>query len=613
MNEGKTTGIFAVIAAVAFGLAWWSRPVPVSNESDLERDLVGTPVFASFDDPTVASSFKIIKFDEDLAQLEPFEVTKDGSSGLWRLPSYDDYPADAAEQVRDATTPLVGLKILDIQTHDRGDHSLYGVVNPDDEELSVSESGVGMLVEVKGDDDKVLASLIVGKEVEQAQGQRYVRVPTEDAVYVVEIDTTPFSTDFKKWIKGELLGVRSFDITDINLRDYVVLPTQQGYGMQRNFDADLHYNAEDSEWALDKLLVYESGQAQETPLTEGEELNKTALNDLRNAVQELEIVDVRRKPNGLAADLKADKSLMENTESLQSLYDQGFFPQERPDGVEIFATGGETLVGTDDGVKYLLRFGEATTKLTTEDEGDENGIRRFLLVTSTLDESKFPAPDLQPVPETMEDLDDENALEAKEDETDEEKQERFEAYKETIAKENQRKIDERNEKIDEARKKVQELNARFADWYYVVSDSVYNKLTLSRDQLTTTGEEENDAGEEAAVQLPQFGLPSESALGELGDAAPLGEQDAAMDGESDGTSAETTTTDEAPASGESAGEEPAADGENSEAAPEPEKPESDIPESDAPAPEGSASEEPTPEEPAPAGDGEAPANEPQPE
>lgn len=68
---------------------------------------------------------------------------------------------------------------------------------------------------------------------------------------------------------------------------------------------------------------------------------------------------MRRKPKGLAADLKADKSLMENKESLQSLVSQGFIPQESPEGTEIFATGGETLIGTQAGVKYLLRFGEA--------------------------------------------------------------------------------------------------------------------------------------------------------------------------------------------------------------------------------------------------------------
>ncbi len=68
-------------------------------------------------------------------------------------------------------------------------------------------------------------------------------------------------------------------------------------------------------------------------------------------------------------------------------------------------------------------------------------------------------------------------------ETEEELKERLEAVRERIKKENQRKIDDRNEKIAASRKKVQELNARFSDWYYVVSDSAYKKLKVSRDQL----------------------------------------------------------------------------------------------------------------------------------
>ncbi|MCA9160544.1 MAG: hypothetical protein KDA72_19570, partial [Planctomycetales bacterium] len=67
--------------------------------------------------------------------------------------------------------------------------------------------------------------------------------------------------------------------------------------------------------------------------------------------------------------------------------------------------------------------------------------------------------------------------------TDEELQEELEFVREQIAKENQRKIDARNEKMDAARRRVQELNARFADWYYVVSDEVYKKLKISREQL----------------------------------------------------------------------------------------------------------------------------------
>lgn len=633
MNEGKTSALFAAVAAVCLGLAWWSRPDAITNENDLKVEVTGQPVFAKFEDPNEATSFQIVKYDDSLGQLERFEVAKDKTSNMWKLPSYEDYPADAAEQVRDATTPLISMPILSVASLDRGDHALYGVVNPDDDKMSVGESGVGKLVRVKGEANQVLAELVIGKAVDGAEGQHYVRVPTEDATYIVELNTAPFTTDFKKWINQQLLEVRSFDISTVGLRDYAILPTQNGYGMSRNFDADLTFDSAKNSWSLDRFITYDQGKAVETKLTPDEKLQDKPLNDLRNAVQDLEIVSVRRKPKGLAADLKADKSLMENKESLQSLVSQGFIPQEGLNGTEIFATGGETLVGTAAGVKYLLRFGEAVTDLSGVAEAEDDassGLRRYLLVSAVLDESKFPVPDLEPLPETVADMQARKEAQAKAAEpqpsaapadaeppasespaeaesaeqppapevqpavdapaaetaepsqevpadspaenadeeadtpadtpaaepaetdapaadgndpsalrsngkrrlivpvafqsdeaapatpadndkapaaaaevpttegtqppadastaeepakTDEELQEELEFVREQIAKENQRKIDARNEKMDAARRRVQELNARFADWYYVVSDEVYKKLKISREQL----------------------------------------------------------------------------------------------------------------------------------
>ncbi len=608
MNEGRTSALFAATAALSLGLAWWSRPDAISNESDLISEVTGQPVFAKFDDPSAAESFQIVKYDEALGQLERFEAAKDKTAGMWKLPSFEDYPADAAEQVRDATTPLISMPILSVASLDKGDHTLYGVVNPDDESLSVGESGVGLLVRVKGAANQVLAELVIGKEVEGAEGQRYVRIPTEDATYVVEINTAPFTTEFQKWINQELLEIRSFDIAAVELRDYAILPTQNGYGMSRNFDADLAFDSSANKWSLERLVTYDKGKAVDDELKEGQKLNDTALNDLRNAVQDLEIVNVRRKPKGLAGDLKADKSLMENKESLQSLVTQGFIPQESGEGTEIFATGGETLIGTQAGVKYLLRFGEAVTNLSSATDIEaESGLRRYLLVSAVLDDSKFPPPELEPLPETVEEMlarqnpqtqpaapagdaiaeptadeptvsevpdqesppkpkaseevkgsentestepaptepkttdapssdaaeigkeageastteavtdetssavdpnncspqdetaeakssatvvdadatvvDTEPQAAAPPKKTDEELKEELEFVREQIAKENQRKMDSRKEKMDAARKRVQELNARFADWYYVVSDSVYKKLKVSRDQL----------------------------------------------------------------------------------------------------------------------------------
>lgn len=642
-REMKTTAIFAAVAAVSLGLAFFFRPGAIRSESELSEDLKGKNVFKDFD-PEKATTFRIVKFNEELATLSQLELAKDPKSEAWTLPSSDGYPADSAEQISQALAPLTELTVLDTQSTMRGEQEYYGVVEPK-EDMVAASSGVGMLIRVSGKNNEVLADLIIGKPVPKTTNQFYVRRPAEDAINIVEIKTDPYSTSFDKWIKGEILSVRSMDIEYVGLRDYAIVPVENGYGLGRNFDADLDYK--DNKWALQKFVDFKvEGNPETNQVPDGKKLGETALNDLRNSVQNLKIVNVRRKPAGLAANLKAEESLMKNPESRKSLQSQGFFPMESG---EVFAAGGELIVGAKDGVRYLLRFGnnvlssaaleeEAKDKSSDEQkkEGAE-GLRRYLLVTAQVDESKFPVPELKPVPETVEEMlaaeaaekakkepaptappaetkpaeptsnetpaspentpeqpkpetaetprpespdapkaeepiptteepkvepsnepstepatppadnppkDQDNcgpALEGDDQEQDkpagdgtstpekpsteaenqvakpegktelapsrqetpEELKERLQFLQETIKKENQRLLDAHNEALKKARAKALEMNAGFADWYYVVNESVYTKLRVSREQLFVAPDAKADVSNPGAdLQLP---------------------------------------------------------------------------------------------------------------
>lgn len=407
MNEMKTTAVFAAIAALSLGGAWIVRPKAIRSESEITGDLKGQAIFKDLE-PDTASSLRIVKFNEDLAQLSQLELAKDTASKVWSLPSSDGYPADSAEKVSQAIAPLTELTVLSTVSTDRGAHSMYGVVEPKEDQLEVSSTGVGTLLRVGGPNGDVLASLIIGKAVEGAKDQRYVRVPTEDAVYIVEMKTDAYSTQFDSWIKGEILTVRGMDINYVGLRDYAIVPVEGAYGLARNFDSDLLFN--DNKWSLSKFVDHKiEGSPESNQLPEGKVLADTALNDLRNSVQNLKIINVRRKPAGLAQDLKADKSLLENKESTKSLQSQGFFPMESGD---VFAAGGELIVGTKEGIRYLLRFGNSIIssaaledeKKDKKDDESSSSSRRYLLVTAQLDESKFPVPELKVVPETVEQM-----------------------------------------------------------------------------------------------------------------------------------------------------------------------------------------------------------------
>ena len=75
-----------------------------------------------------------------------------------------------------------------------------------------------------------------------------------------------------------------------------------------------------------------------------------------------------------------------------------------------------------------------------------------------------------------------------------EKQELLDSEQEKVRKENQRKLDERKDKLEAAAKRVRELNARFADWYYVISEDVYKKIHLSRSDIIKESDKARDEG-----------------------------------------------------------------------------------------------------------------------
>ena len=134
---------------------------PAIVESAAERVL-----FPALTDAEKASSLEIIRYDDELATLYPFKVIKSG--GVWVLPSHQNYPADAKDQLAAAATELVDLKTLDEVTSRAIDHELYGVIEPDQEKIKPGMTGIGQMIEIRDASGSKLARLIIGKEDKQS-------------------------------------------------------------------------------------------------------------------------------------------------------------------------------------------------------------------------------------------------------------------------------------------------------------------------------------------------------------------------------------------------------------------------------------------------------------
>ena len=413
MNEGTKTGIFWAAALTLVSAATYaSLPAKQINETD---SLIGNPLFPTFTDPLAANNLRVVSFNADQGEITRFEVAKDATSGVWSLPSRNNYPADASEQMQKAANALVGLKVLDIQTENKEDHAKLGVVEPKPETLQVGDEGVGRLVAIRGDKNVSLANLIIGNAKGADGKQRYVRIPGQDPVYVVNLDDTVFSSRFDDWIEKDLLQLSSIDIKTIALQSYnAALEPTGAVALNKGYDATLTVD-DTNTWQVKALNVYDGQQqAQPRTLAEGEKLSVTRLNQLKNSLDELKIADVASKPKGMTESLKAEKELATDNEAVRSLATRGFFPLSSGD---VISANGELDVTLKDGVQYVLRFGnvEGLSEEEKPKEGEEKkegeepkassaGANRYLLITAQVDESSFPPPELKEVPKTVEEL-----------------------------------------------------------------------------------------------------------------------------------------------------------------------------------------------------------------
>jgi uncharacterized protein DUF4340 len=528
MNESIRTLVFVAVGVVVALGAYATRPVVQRDVRTEEGEPDGKPLFPNFTDPLLAKSLEIKQFDEATARATSFVVSQQ-PNGQWVIPSHGGYPADAASQLKAVAETLSDLKVVgkasDKSVEDKNkEQELYGVRDP--EKAEVGTAGVGTLIAIQDAKGNDLLRMIVGKEVAGATNQRFVRKPSEDVVYVTTIDLAKLPTEFDKWIEKDLLKLSTFDVSKVILKDYLLLQTEtRALTPFHRMDAKLSYDSSKGEWKLDEdMTIYANGrQPQTSPLGPLEELNKQKLDDLRNALGDLKIVDVAKKPEGLGNSLQvtAEKLPRDKWGALQEF---GFYPHTTTEGkLDIYGKNGEVLIDTKDGVEYILRFGDIAPQTASSAaakkpagkgkaaEEEQVKVHRYLFVTTQLAPSMLKPPELEPLPAGPEPAKDDTPADGQKKEGDDAKADAKagdqkpdeekaavvdpqQAERERIRKENDRKMNAYRDQRNKADRKVEELNARFADWYYVVSEDVYKKIRLVRSDIVKESASAKDEG-----------------------------------------------------------------------------------------------------------------------
>lgn len=475
-HELRKTLAFLGVAAVLAAASWFlTRPRITTAEAFNDQ---GQAFFPDFKDPLTAKSLEVIDFDADTASALPFKVAFEPDKG-WVIPSHNDYPADAKERLARTAAGVIDLK-KDVIASDRAEqHEELGVLDPLDTKTT-SLAGRGKRVTLKDGSGTVLADLIVGKPVPDRPGMRFVRVPDQKRTYGVNVDVD-LSARFADWIETNLLKLDGSRVTRVTIDNQKVDPEA---GTITPGDVVTFRRPDPSSpWTMDQV-------------PEGQEIDTAKVSALTSALGDVKIVGVRPKPPGLAAALKS-ASENQTTVALppqvwQALAARGFYRTR--DG-RLLSNQGDIYVYTDEGLIYVLRFGEVTMatgdaltagtpdEATPKAEGESKdgetkdapsaGDNRYLFVTAEFNPDLLKKPDSlarAEVPADPDGLPDtlfaRTPDEAKADE-------------DTARREKE----EYDRKLADGKKKAQELTDRFANWYYVVPGNAFRSIVVPQASL----------------------------------------------------------------------------------------------------------------------------------
>jgi hypothetical protein len=431
MSEATKTITFVALAVISLFVAF----LPMANNNDFDIQTEVGKVLNQFDVDD-AKRLRIVTFDQETASTRDFEVSEE--DGLWTIPSKQGYPADAVEQMAKAATCMIDREVLRIAAENASQHVELGLVDPTSSNLDIETAGVGTRVTMTNIDGESLADMVIGKEVPESEGQRYVRNADQDVAYVVNLSTDALTTRFEDWIEKDLLNLNPLDVRQVHIKDesaeFQPVLTPSGIQLQANWDRrgdlSLRYDDTDSKWVPERLQKFDPAKKEMIDYTLGEEqqLNEDALRELRSGLDDLSIVDVERKPAGLSANLKAGSDFVKNQEEQSSLITRGFAPMPSQDGgdMDILSSEGEITCTLENGVEYVLRFGnlqmqtdDDATSPDSQADGNEqeadDGIHRYLFVMARFNEGAVEKPQLTDLPDLPEGLDESALEDAEED------------------------------------------------------------------------------------------------------------------------------------------------------------------------------------------------------
>ena len=507
MNPIIRTLVFvgaAVLSLGAAGLTYWShRPAQVDWAKEL-----GEEFFPEFKDPNKATSLQVATFDKAASKTSQFSI--EYKNGKWRIPSHNNYPADGKDRLKSTAASVIGITRGSLAGKTKDAHKEHNLLDPLDATITETE-GRGDRITLK-DGDKMLVDYIIGKKKDGSSNTYYIRRADEERFFLSEVKIQ-LSTKFAEWIEPDLLDLKQDDIQSIIIDRYSVSEAQRK--IVQGVQSLLRRETETADWTIEGIDT--------TTLKP----KTSVISAMLKSFDDLQIVGVRKKPEGLSASLKGEKSPQEQDSSsiMADLQRRGYFATEKG----LVSNEGDMLVSTFDGVSYVLRFGEVVTGSDIEIEagssketekkpaaepktdGDKPADpsqpaeadptqkkNRFVFITAQFDEAALGPALVEPKKPVAPKVDaPAKPAEAKDGEKPAEltapvanPQAEAKAAHEAALKKYETDSDvyrirkkEYDDKKTAGEKKAKALNTRFADWYYVISEDLFTEIRVKPEDL----------------------------------------------------------------------------------------------------------------------------------
>lgn len=363
MNQMTRTLAFVIAASasvIGAVVAHIATQPPAAG--DPAHELIGKEFYPNFTDPTKATAVRVAAWNPNSHKVEQFEVRYE--NGQWRIPSHNNYPADGREQLAKAAASAVGLVRGSLVSESADTFERMGVVDPLDATAIQGAGSTGTRITLY-EGDQVVADYIVGRRPgedapatesestaaaedsgkQSKSGRFYVRAPDEKLVYLADVNID-VSTRFRDWIKKDLLELSQFDLRKIIVNRYTI---DEAQGVRVPGDvSELSRSTSSDPWKLNGLDE------------EKEKVKTGVVTAMARALDDLQIVGIRKKPAPLVRFFTEGTADILQLIAIQSdLQRHGFF--FNPEGQSLWANEGEIVAGTQDGVSYVLRFGEVFT------------------------------------------------------------------------------------------------------------------------------------------------------------------------------------------------------------------------------------------------------------